>query len=65
MTNRLKARLDRIERRARPGRVIVFSPPANASEADYERCKLEAAEPEGIGPNDVCVVVNRFFADEE
>ena len=65
MTHRFKGRLDRIEQQISPRRVIVYSAPDNASEAEHERRRNIAAGDAGIGPNDLVVCIRKFFNDDE
>jgi hypothetical protein len=60
MTNRFKARLDRIERKICPPRMIYFTMPYGATEAERQRLAIKAAGEEGIGPNDICVGLVEF-----
>jgi hypothetical protein len=64
MTNRFKGRLDRIERQLCPSRVIVYTAPDNASEAEHERLLNIAAADAGIGPDDLVVCIRDFSNDE-
>ena len=65
MTSRFRGRLDRIEQQLCPSRVIVYSAPDNASEAEHERLLNIAAGEAGIGPNDLVVCLTEFFCDDE
>jgi hypothetical protein len=62
MTNRLSARLDRIEREAGASRcrVIVYKAPDDASEAEHERRLKVAAGSAGVSPNDLVVCLRQF-----
>ena len=64
MTHRFKGRLHRIEQQLCPRRVIVYSAPDNASEAEHERRRNIAAGEAGIGPNDLVVCLTEFFCDD-
>ena len=65
MTSRFRGRLDRIEQQLCPSRVIVYSAPDNASEAERKRLLNIAAGEAGIGPNDLVVCIREFRDEEE
>ena len=65
MTSRFRGRLDRIEQQLSPSRVIVYTAPDNASEAEHERLLNIAAGEAGIGSNDLVVWIREFFNDDE
>ena len=65
MTYRFMGRLDRIEQQLSPRRVIVYTTPDNASEAEQQRLLNIAAGEAGIGPNDLVVCIREFFNDDE
>ncbi len=65
MTYRFKRRLDRIEQQLSPGRVVVYTAPDKASEAERERLLNIAAGEAGIGPNDLVVCIREFRDEEE
>ena len=64
MTSRYRGRLDRIEQQLCPRRVIVYSAPDNASEAERKRLLQIAAGEAGMGPNDLVVCLTEFFCDD-
>ena len=64
MSSRFMGRLDCIEQQLSPRRVIVYSAPDNASEAEHERLLNIAAGEAGIGPNDLVVCLTEFFCDD-
>ena len=65
MTYRFMGRLDRIEQQLCPSRVIVYTAPDKASEAEHERLLNIAAGEAGIGPNDLVVCIREFFNDDD
>ena len=64
MTSRFRGRLECIEQQLCPSRVIVYSAPDNASEAERERLLNIAAGEAGIGANDLVVCLTEFFCDD-
>lgn len=64
MTSRFMGRLERIEQQLSPTRVIVYTAPDHASEAERERRRNIAAGEAGIGPNDLVVCLTEFFCDD-
>ena len=50
MTSRFMGRLDRIEQQLCPSRVIVYTAPDKASEAEHERRRNIAAGRRGLAP---------------
>jgi hypothetical protein len=65
MTSRFMRRLDRIKQQLSPRRVIVYTAPDNASEAEHERLLNIAAGDAGICPRDLVVCIREFFNDDE
>ena len=65
MSSRFMGRLDRIEQQLCPSRVIVYSAPDNASEAEHERLLNIAAVEAGIGANDLLEPRARLLPEEK
>ena len=60
MTSSLHGKLDRIEKKISPPRIITYSVRYGASEDEEKTAMREAAGEQGIGPNDICVGLVEF-----